>query len=151
MRENTRYNPFHPRNSFMSLFQRILYVEDEPDIQTVAKLALEMVGGFTVKICSSGQEALAETADFMPDLILLDVMMPGMDGPTTFNRLREQPIIAKIPIVFMTAKIQPSEIAYYKSLGAIDVIAKPFDPMTLADQIRLIWEKREQNAAIQPV
>ncbi|WP_404360312.1 response regulator [Methylotuvimicrobium sp. KM1] len=135
----------------MSTFQRILYVEDEPDIQTVAKLALEMVGGFTVKTCSSGEEALAEAADFMPDLILLDVMMPGMDGPTTFNRLREQPIIAEIPIIFMTAKIQPSEIADYRSLGAIDVIAKPFDPMTLADQIRIIWEKREQNASIQPV
>lgn len=133
----------------MSRFQRILYVEDEPDIQTVAKLALEMVGGFTVKICSSGEEALAEAAGFMPDMILLDVMMPGMDGPTTFNRLREQPIAAKIPIVFMTAKIQPSEIAYYKSLGAIDVIAKPFDPMTLADQIRIIWEKREQNVQFQ--
>lgn len=124
----------------MSLLQRILYVEDEPDIQVVAKLALEMVGGFTVKICSSGEEALREAAAFAPDMILLDVMMPGMDGPSTLMALREQPSLAELPMAFMTAKVQPAEVAYYKSLGARDVIAKPFDPMTLASQVRAIWE-----------
>lgn len=124
----------------MSTLQRILYVEDEPDIQAVAKLALEMVGGFSVKLCSSGEEALREVAAFAPDMILLDVMMPGMDGPTTLKALREQPPLAGIPVAFMTAKVQPAEVAYYKSLGARDVIAKPFDPMTLADQVRAIWE-----------
>jgi two-component system, OmpR family, response regulator len=125
----------------MSELQRILYVEDEPDIQAVAKLALEMVGGFTVMLCSSGEEALREAAAFAPDMILLDVMMPGMDGPSTLRALREQAALAAVPVAFMTAKVQPQEVALYKSLGARDVIAKPFDPMTLADQVRAIWNK----------
>jgi two-component system, OmpR family, response regulator len=126
----------------MSSLQRILYVEDEPDIQAVARLALEMVGGFTVKICSSGEEALRETADFAPDMILLDVMMPGLDGPATLKGLREQPALATVPVAFMTAKVQPPEVSHFKSLGALDVIPKPFDPMTLADTVRAIWETR---------
>lgn len=124
----------------MSTLTRILYVEDEPDIQAVAKLALEMVGGFTVKICSSGEEALKEAAAFAPEMILLDVMMPGMDGPDTLKALRELPQLAQIPVAFMTAKVQPQEVAHYKSLGARDVIPKPFDPMNLANQVRAIWE-----------
>ena len=125
----------------MSTLNRILYVEDEPDIQSVARLALEMVGGFTVKICSSGEEAVREAAGFAPDMILLDVMMPGMDGPTTLKALREQPALAQIPVAFMTAKVQPAEVAGYKALGARDVIAKPFDPMALAGQVKAIWEQ----------
>ena len=123
----------------MSELKRILYVEDEPDIQAVAKLALEMVGGFTVRVCSSGEEALKVATDFAPDMILLDVMMPGMDGPSTLKALRNLPSLAKIPVAFMTAKVQPQEVEQYRSLGALDVIAKPFDPMTLADQVRAIW------------
>lgn len=126
----------------MSQLQRILYVEDEPDIQAVAKLALEMVGGFSVKICSSGDEAVREAAAFAPDMILLDVMMPGMDGPTTLQNLRQNPSLATVPVAFMTAKVQPAEVNQYKSLGALDVIAKPFDPMALAGQVRAIWERR---------
>ncbi len=126
----------------MSELNRILYVEDEPDIQAVAKIALEMVGGFTVMTCSSGEEALREAAAFAPDMILLDVMMPGLDGPSTLKALRELPALAGTPVVFMTAKVQPQEVTYYKSLGALDVIPKPFDPMTLATQMRAIWEKR---------
>jgi CheY-like chemotaxis protein len=126
----------------MSTLQRILYVEDEPDIQAVAKLALEMVGGFTVKICSSGEEALREAAAFAPDMILLDVMMPGIDGPATLKGLREQPALATVPVAFMTAKVQPAEVSQYKSLGALDVIAKPFDPMTLAGRVTDIWNTR---------
>ncbi len=125
----------------MKSLHKILYVEDEPGIQTVAKLALEMVGKFTVKLCSSGEEALSEVAGFAPDMILLDVMMPGMDGPDTLGRLRQIPGFAQVPVAFMTAKIQPHEVEYYKSLGAVDVIAKPFDPMQLSNQVRLIWEK----------
>lgn len=124
----------------MSTLQRILYVEDESDIQAVAKLALEMVGGFTVKICSSGEQALREAPGFAPDIILLDVMMPGMDGPTTLTALRALPALADVPVAFMTAKVQPAEVAHYKTLGARDVIPKPFDPMTLAAQVRAIWE-----------
>ncbi|WP_019594896.1 response regulator [Thioalkalivibrio sp. ALM2T] len=124
----------------MAELQRILYVEDEPDIRAVAQLALETVGGFTVKVCGSGEEAAHDAEDFAPDLILLDVMMPGMDGPSTLEALREIPALVEVPVAFMTAKVQPSEIEHYKSLGARDVIAKPFDPMQLADEVRRIWQ-----------
>ena len=123
--------------------ERILYVEDEPDIQAVAQIALEIVGGFSLKTCSSGQEALAAAVDFNPDLILLDVMMPDMDGPTTLGELRKLPGLAQTPAMFMTAKVQPQEIDHFKSLGAIDVIPKPFDPMTLSSHIKDIWLKHQ--------
>ena len=119
---------------------KILYVEDDIDIQSVAKIALELVGGLTLLSCSSGKEALLpSTIEFAPDLLLLDVMMPEMDGPTTLQHLREQPSMANTPVIFMTAKVQVSEVAYYKSLGAIGVIAKPFDPMQLAEQVRQLY------------
>lgn len=120
---------------------RILFVEDDLDIQAVARLALEAVGGFTVKICSDGIEALQSAVVFAPDLILLDVMMPGMDGPTTLRTLRQMPQLAQTPVIFMTAKVQNHEVALYKELSAVDVIAKPFDPMTLSATIRQIWVK----------
>ncbi|MDH5472872.1 MAG: response regulator [Gammaproteobacteria bacterium] len=123
----------------MSELKKIMYVEDQPDIQMVAKVALESVGGFDVLICSGGEEALQKVIAFDPDLILLDVMMPGMDGPTTKKELEKKPEIASKPVIFMTAKIQPTEVAEYKKMGALDVIPKPFDPMTLSDQIREIW------------
>lgn len=125
----------------MTELKRVLYVEDEPDIQTVAKLALEMIGGFEVKVCSSGTEALEHVNAFAPDLILLDVMMPGMDGPTTLKAIRERPDLIHIPVIFMTAKVQPQELHEYKLLGAVDVIPKPFDPMTLAATVQKIWDK----------
>lgn len=125
----------------MPPLNRILYVEDEADIQAVARIALEAIGGFTVKTCDSGNEALAAAPEFMPDLVLLDVMMPGMDGPSTLKALRDIPALASTPVIFMTAKVQPNEIAAYKTLGALDVIPKPFDPMTLASTIRQMWEK----------
>jgi two-component system OmpR family response regulator len=120
-------------------YNKILLVEDDADIQTIARLALEMVGGFTVHVCSDGAQALAEATGFAPDIILLDVMMPGMDGPTTLIELRKQPSLISTPVIFMTAKVQPSEIADYVKRGAIGVIAKPFDPMTLATQIKELW------------
>jgi CheY-like chemotaxis protein len=118
---------------------RILYVEDEQDIRTVAKMALELVGKFTVRDCGTGAEALAAFPDFRPDMLLLDVMMPGMDGPTTLQKLRELPGAANVPAIFMTAKVQPQEVESLKQAGALQVIAKPFDPMTLSDTIREIW------------
>ena len=120
--------------------KKILCIEDEPDIQTVARFALEKIGGLQVRICGSGQEALQEVAAFDPDCILLDVMMPGMDGPTTLAALRQLPGCATIPVVFMTAKVQPGEVAHYKALGAIGVIPKPFDPMKLASTLRQLLE-----------
>ena len=118
---------------------RILYVEDEPDIRMVAQMALEAVGGFVVTACSSGQEALAAAPSAQADLLLLDVMMPGMDGPSTLKALRDLPATAGTPVIFMTAKVQAAEVAAYKALGAIEVIPKPFDPMDLSAQIQRIW------------
>ena len=117
----------------------ILYIEDEADIQAIARLALEAIGGFVVHTCSSGREGVAHAGKNPPDIILLDVMMPEMDGPATLLALRQLPGLAEVPVVFMTAKVQPQEVANYHALGAADVIAKPFDPMTLADQVRAIW------------
>ena len=121
---------------------RVMMVEDEADIQTIARLALEVLGQFTVVICSSGPQALAEAPLFKPDLILLDVMMPGMDGPTTLGTLRADPHTAGIPVIFMTAKVQTHEVAQYQALGALDVISKPFDPMTLSSKICEIWARQ---------
>lgn len=123
----------------MKPLDRILLVEDDSDIQVVARLGLEVVGGFTVEICSSGQEAIDQAPKFGPDLILLDVMMPGMDGLSTLKILRDLPSTAMIPVIIMSAKVQTHEVAHYKVLGAIDVISKPFDPMTLSTTIRSIW------------
>ena len=119
---------------------RILYVEDEPDIRFVAEMALQAVGGFTVITCASGEEALSAAPEARADLLLLDVMMPGMDGPGTLKALRALPATAHTPVIFMTAKVQAAEVAVYKALGALEVIAKPFDPMTLAAQIPRIWD-----------
>jgi len=120
--------------------KRILYVDDEPDIRSVAKMSLEMVGGFTVLICASGAEALQKATDFAPDLILLDVMMPQMDGPATLAALRQLPALATTPVLFFTAKVQSDEVEEFKKLGAIDVVAKPFKPMQLPQTLREIWE-----------
>lgn len=128
----------------MTELQRIMHVEDDPSIQQVAKIALEAVGGFTVHTCSSGQQALDDYQAFAPQLILLDVMMPGMDGPTTLQQLRQQFDLSKVPAVFMTAKVQSSEVESYKALGAADVVVKPFDPMALSGQIRRIWQDFHQ-------
>jgi CheY-like chemotaxis protein len=122
---------------------RVLYVEDESDIQLVAQLALESLGGFTVEICSSGEEMLDRAPAFQPQLILLDVMMPGIDGPTTLKKLRDLPKFLATPVVFMTAKVQPSEVSGYMELGAAGVIPKPFDPMTLAGQVQAIWDRSD--------
>lgn len=124
----------------VAALSKILYVEDDPDIQNVAKMALEMLGGYTLLVCSSGPEAIDAAQDFAPDLIVLDVMMPDMDGPTTLLTLRKLPGLTETPAVFMTAKVMPKDIAHYKSMGAADVIAKPFDPMGLAARVAEIWE-----------
>ncbi len=120
--------------------QRILYVEDDPDIRTISVMVLESMEGFTLEVCSSGAEALARGPRFKPQLVLLDVMMPDMDGPETLAALRRFPELAETPVVFMTAKVQPQEIETYRRLGAVGVIAKPFDPMGLGAQLRQIWQ-----------
>lgn len=120
---------------------RILCVEDDPDIQVVAGIALE-AGGFEVGFCSSGAEALTEAPVFRPDMILLDVMMPGMDGVTTFLEFRKMDEFKNVPIVFMTAKAQSNELARYEEVGAAGIVMKPFDPMKLTSLIQTFWERR---------
>ena len=115
---------------------RILYIDDEDDIREVAQMALEIDPGFEVHTCASGAEGIAQAAAWQPDLILLDVMMPVMDGPAVLQRLQENPATASIPVVFITARTQAQEVAALKSLGGRGVLAKPFDPMMLADQAR---------------
>ena len=124
--------------------KKIMLVEDDTDIRTVASMALEMVGGLEVRAFASGEEALAAVAGVAPQLIVLDVMMPGMNGPEVLAHLREQGATAGIPVVFMTAKAQPEEVERLRALGVLDVIAKPFDPMTLADTIKALWAGRNR-------
>ncbi len=119
--------------------RKILYVEDQPDIQLVAKMAMVKHGMFEVKACSSGPEALEAAVWFEPDLLLLDVMMPGMDGLATLALLRKIPATATTPAVFFTARADASAHATYLAAGAIDLIPKPFDPVTLSGAIEAIW------------
>ncbi|HVG08362.1 MAG TPA: response regulator [Thermoanaerobaculia bacterium] len=123
------------------MLRRVLFVEDDRDIQTVARMALEAIGGFTVLGCGSGEEALERVEGFAPDLILLDVIMPGMDGLETLRALRLLPGAAAVPVVFMTAKVQAQDVSGYRAAGAVDVIAKPFDPMALPATVRSIWNR----------
>ena len=125
--------------TYMQSLQRVLVVEDDVDIQAVVRMALELVGGYTVEICSGGRSALRVAETFKPALVLLDVMMPDMDGPTVLKHLRAQPATARLPIVFVTAKAQAHEVAAYRALGALGVISKPFDPMTLSTQLANIF------------
>ena len=115
---------------------RILHVDDEPDIREVVDMSLGLNPNFEVRACASGAEAIATAAEWSPFLILLDVMMPGMDGPTTFAQLRKNPQTSQIPVVFMTARAQTREVEHFIALGAQGVISKPFDPMTLAFQVQ---------------
>lgn len=115
---------------------RILYVDDEADIREVAQMALELDPEMDVRTCPSGADGIEHAIAWRPDLILLDVMMPGMDGPTVFSQLKERPETSDIPVVFITARTQAHEVAGFLELGARGVLAKPFDPMTLAAQVK---------------
>jgi CheY-like chemotaxis protein len=115
---------------------RILHIDDEPDIRELVDISLGLDSEFAVKSCASGAGALTVAAEWSPDLILMDVMMPVMDGPQTLGRLREIAATANIPVVFMTARAQGRELTHFLSLGAAGVIPKPFDPMTLAGLVK---------------
>lgn len=114
---------------------RILIVDDEDDIREVAALSLEVTANWTVLTASSGQHGIEVAATNQPEAILMDVMMPGMDGPTTFKRLRSNPLTASIPVVLLTAKVQGVDQRRFAGLGVAGVLFKPFDPLTLAAQI----------------
>jgi CheY-like chemotaxis protein len=120
----------------------ILYVDDEPDIREIVQIALSLSGTMKVHTAESGEQGLTLARALLPDLVLLDVMMPGLDGPTTLSRMRKDPIIAPIPVIFMTAKAMPKEVALLHEMGAAGVIAKPFDPMQLSRQVAALWEGR---------
>jgi CheY-like chemotaxis protein len=117
------------------LARKILIIDDEDDIREVAALSLESVAGWTVAVASSGPQGLARAIEQQPDAILLDVMMPGMDGPTTFRELRNHPATAKIPVLLLTAKVQASDQRRFAGLGVEAILFKPFDPLTLSTQI----------------
>ena len=125
---------------------KILTVDDDNDIRMVAALVLKKKGGFDVTSKPSGQDALdyleGLADEALPDLIMLDVMMPEMDGPQTLEKIREKAPhpVANIPVIFMTAKCQPDEVERLINLGAVNVIPKPFDSSTLANQVQEIWE-----------
>lgn len=114
---------------------KVLIIDDEDDIREVAALSLESVAGWDVVMASSGAQGLARAIEHQPDAILLDVMMPGMDGPSTFRELRANPATAKIPVLLLTAKVQSSDQRRFADLGVEAVLFKPFDPLTLSDQI----------------
>ena len=114
---------------------KVLIIDDEDDIREVAALSLESIAGWDVVMASSGAQGLARAIEHQPDAILLDVMMPGMDGPSTFRELRANPSTAKIPVLLLTAKVQSSDQRRFADLGVEAVLFKPFDPLTLSDQI----------------
>ena len=122
--------------------QKIMMVDDEPHIRRIGELSLRGVGKWTVVLAGSGREAIDLARREQPDVILLDVMMPGMDGPATLAELRDSKETEAIPVIFLTAKAQRHEVERYRQLGAAGVLTKPFDPMTLPDEVRGIVELR---------
>lgn len=121
---------------------KVLLIDDEEDIRKVGRLSLEAVGHFETTVAASAREGIDLAKADRPDCILMDMMMPGMDGVTALAELKSTPELQDIPVLFMTAKVQPSELAFYRDSGAIGVIAKPFDPMTLPSEIHQILDHR---------
>ncbi|HEU5350774.1 MAG TPA: response regulator [Terracidiphilus sp.] len=121
---------------------RILIIDDEDDIREIAAMSLETVAGWEVMVANSGAQGLTRASTYKPDAILLDVMMPGMDGPTTFRELRKNPATEKIPVLLLTAKVQASDQRRFADLDVAAVLVKPFDPLTLSRQIAEIlgWD-----------
>ena len=115
---------------------RLLHVDDDPDICEIVAMSLGLDPGLVTRSCGSGEEALVAAVQWQPDIILWDVTMPVMDGPATLMRLRDNALTARIPVIFTTAGAQPRELDRFRSLGAIGVIPKPYDPMTLPARIR---------------
>mgnify|MGYP000425997219 CR=1 FL=1 len=128
-----------------SPLRRILLVEDDPDIQDVTTVLLSHIENFEVRACGTAAEAIETAKTFAPDLILLDVMMPGLDGQGAFAVFRQMPATATTPVIFMTARVQPREILEYRRLGSLGVIPKPFDPDTLAQTIQGMWDRHRKD------
>ena len=120
--------------------RQILVIDDDESIRDVTQLSLERLGGWQVSTAASGSDGLAKAAAERPDVILLDVMMPEMDGPSTLGRLRAHPLTQGIPVIFLTAKVRRADLEGFARLGAAAVIAKPFDPMSLSAQILMVLD-----------
>ena len=125
--------------------KKIMLVEDDVDIQLITRLSLEIGGGYEVRVCGSGAEAVQSAAAYAPDLILLDMMMPGMDGLATMEALRKLPELAATPVVFFTADTQDQIRQNLLRRGALDIIIKPIEPTALVEKIRGIWQRLESG------
>ena len=119
---------------------RICYVEDDEDIQRIVRMSLERVGKMQVCVCGDPLQAIGRMIEFKPELVMLDWMMPGMDGPTLFRKMREVPETKALPVVFITAKASQRELDELRTLGAVGTISKPFSPKDLPEQLRAIWK-----------
>jgi CheY-like chemotaxis protein len=121
--------------------QRICYVEDDEDIQRIVRMSLERVGKLTVELVTDPNTAIGVMREFKPDLVMLDWMMPGMDGPALFRQMKQLPETASLPVVFITAKATQRDMEELIALGAAGTISKPFSPKDLPEQLRAIWAK----------
>lgn len=119
--------------------QKVLYVEDDEDIQRIVRLSLERVGKLSIEIVGNSMHAIAAMKTFRPDLVMLDWMMPEMDGPTLFRKMQEDPEVAALPVVFITAKASSRELDSLIAMGAKGTISKPFSPKDLPEQLRTLW------------
>ena len=128
--------------------QSVLYVDDDPDICAVVQATLCLIDGLDVYTAESGERGIDLAYELKPDIVLMDVMMPGLDGPATLKRMREHSLIGHIPVIFITAKVLPEEVAELLKLGAIGVIRKPVDPRTLGKELFALWEKSASTHAI---
>lgn len=133
------------------VLERVLIVDDKDEVRRIAEIALGRVGGLEVCACEGGTEALEMAPDFEPDVIVLDVMMPGMDGLEVLEALAAHPDLGDVPVVFLTAKAQRWEVDEYLERGAVGTIKKPFEPMTLADELREIWEAHRAAGRVEGV
>ena len=120
---------------------RVCYVEDDEDIQKIVRMSLERIGKMQVEVVSDPMVAIDAIKAFKPELVMLDWMMPGMDGPTLYRKMKETPEVRDLPVVFITAKASQKELDELRALGAAGTISKPFAPRDLADQLRAIWNK----------
>ena len=120
--------------------RRVMCVEDDADIRMILEFSLRRLGGYELCLCASGQEAIDRVAVFSPDLVLLDVMMPGLSGPQTLELLRNQPAMSGVPVVFLTAKAMLNEVEDLLQHGATGIIVKPFDPVKLPENVQFYWQ-----------
>lgn len=125
----------------MAEIQKVMMVDDEPHIRRIGELSLRSVGKWNVVLAGSGREAIDLARRELPDVILLDIMMPGMDGPATLAELRSTAETAGIPVIFLTAKAQRHEVERFRDLGAAGILTKPFDPMTLPDEVKTRFDE----------